>query len=408
MRFIFIILCSLLACSAQANETRHIKQVKIEIPHDYLNRSPTIDVYLKGKGPFKFLLDTGSSTSTISPELAQELGVKPDKTSPKSSTLTIDGIKYFYFSEMTDIYLGKNKILRRSRMAINMNNNANAKDGTIGLSTLFEAKIANDPDNARLTITLDGHKIACDPLKENSKCKFSFYDMPRIDVKLGGKKVEMLLDTGYGGKAPFVLFKSNFTNRIWTEYKHVLNKERSAAISDLPIGRAFTKDFVFNGTKECFADFYIKHPKDNSTKLAETVGTIGWWVIKDVAFEYDAKTRKLSYPHGACPYERINMIGIGARALLDDGDQAYIHNIIGGSPADIAGIVNFDILERVHLADGTVIEDLNEDFTSRLDDIMYAPEGTVVRFDVVREGKIVTIPVTSKGPFFLNLGDITK
>lgn len=404
---LFLIFCPLMACSAHSKEIKLAQKTKIEIRHDKLSKSPTIDVYLKGKGPFKFLLDTASTNSVISPELAQELGIEPDKSIPKSSVLLIDGIGYVYYSKMTDIYLGENKILRRSRMQISSDGIYGDKVGTIGLSTLFEAKIVNDPNNARLNIILNPNSAECDPLNTKSKCNFSYYDNPKIDVILGAEKFELLLDTGYEGSMPFILFKNNFTNRIWTKYNHVFKTERDKAISDLPYGRVFSKDFIFNGNKECFADFYIKQPKDKSPKMVENIGTIGWWVIKNVAFEFDVKTRKLSYPQGACPYKKINTNGIGAISPIEDGDRAYIHKFIVGSPVDLSGLVNFDILERVHLADGTIIEMLTEDLVmNHLDDILFSPAGTVVKFDVVRDEKIVTIPVVSKGPKFLNLDDI--
>ena len=101
------------------------------------------------------------------------------------------------------------------------------------------------------------------------------------------------------------------------------------------------------------------------------------------------------------------MIGIGAKGRsADDENIVYIYNIIVGSPADVAGIVNYDVLKRVILADGTIVDALGTEFASGVSDIMYPPEGTVVTFDVLRDGKIVTIPVVSKGPKFLNLDDI--
>lgn len=228
MRFIvfFLALWPFIACSAHSKEAKPVNEVQIVIPHGNFAKSPTVDVYLKGKGPFKFLLDTGATNSVISPVLARELGIESDKTTPKSSTLLLDGIRYFYYSEMTDIYLGKDKILRRSRMQISSGGIYGDIVGTIGLSTLYEAKIVNDPDAAQLKIILDENKTECDPIKVKSKCNFSFYDNPRIDVELGGEKFELLLDTGYEGSIPFILFKSKFTNKIWEKTNHFLKRKK--------------------------------------------------------------------------------------------------------------------------------------------------------------------------------------
>jgi predicted aspartyl protease len=41
-----------------------------------------IDVYANGRGPFQFAIDTGTSTTAISPEAAQELGIDSSPISP--------------------------------------------------------------------------------------------------------------------------------------------------------------------------------------------------------------------------------------------------------------------------------------------------------------------------------------
>ena len=38
---------------------------------------PVVGVYLDGDGPFDFLLDTGTSTTVVTPELAARLGLRP-------------------------------------------------------------------------------------------------------------------------------------------------------------------------------------------------------------------------------------------------------------------------------------------------------------------------------------------
>jgi predicted aspartyl protease len=44
-----------------------------------------VDTYLEGRGPFQFAIDTGTSTSAISPELARELGVKSAPLGPATT-----------------------------------------------------------------------------------------------------------------------------------------------------------------------------------------------------------------------------------------------------------------------------------------------------------------------------------
>ena len=65
------------------------------VPEDNLFASPTtrdhigrivVPVMLDGKGPFRFVVDTGASHCTASPQLAQALGLKPELT------VMVDGV----------------------------------------------------------------------------------------------------------------------------------------------------------------------------------------------------------------------------------------------------------------------------------------------------------------------------
>jgi predicted aspartyl protease len=55
--------------------------------HDHIGRV-VVPVTINGRGPFRFIVDTGANHSTITPGLVQVLGLKTDTTSP----MTLDGI----------------------------------------------------------------------------------------------------------------------------------------------------------------------------------------------------------------------------------------------------------------------------------------------------------------------------
>ncbi|HXM74279.1 MAG TPA: retropepsin-like aspartic protease, partial [Chthoniobacterales bacterium] len=41
-----------------------------------------VDIYANGRGPFQFAIDTGTSTTAITPELAKQLGIKSSPIGP--------------------------------------------------------------------------------------------------------------------------------------------------------------------------------------------------------------------------------------------------------------------------------------------------------------------------------------
>src|SRR5689334_18038270 len=47
----------------------------VEVPMGSLAGRPTVDVMIAGKGPFRFLVDSGAGTTVINQDLAQELGL---------------------------------------------------------------------------------------------------------------------------------------------------------------------------------------------------------------------------------------------------------------------------------------------------------------------------------------------
>lgn len=55
--------------------------------HDHIGRV-VVPVKINGRGPYRFIVDTGANHSTISPELVRELGLKIDS----ESLVTLDGI----------------------------------------------------------------------------------------------------------------------------------------------------------------------------------------------------------------------------------------------------------------------------------------------------------------------------
>lgn len=55
--------------------------------HDHIGRV-VVPVKINGRGPYRFIVDTGANHSTISPELVRELGLKTDS----EALVTLDGI----------------------------------------------------------------------------------------------------------------------------------------------------------------------------------------------------------------------------------------------------------------------------------------------------------------------------
>lgn len=65
--------------SSGSEKLKNFKGELISIPLDLNTKRPVLLVAINGKGPFKFIFDTGSSEHVIDQDLAQSLGFMPDQ-----------------------------------------------------------------------------------------------------------------------------------------------------------------------------------------------------------------------------------------------------------------------------------------------------------------------------------------
>jgi predicted aspartyl protease len=79
-------------CEIRFDEPRRIERLgrsaKAEVPMRLASLAKPlllVDVHANGHGPFQFAIDTGTSTTAIAPELAQQLGLKASPVGPLTS-----------------------------------------------------------------------------------------------------------------------------------------------------------------------------------------------------------------------------------------------------------------------------------------------------------------------------------
>ena len=79
---LFLLIGLSLCGACQAQDSDVAEMVTLTLPHSPIGESPSVDVYIEGKGPYAFVLDTGAVRSYITTELAYELGlgIEPERT----------------------------------------------------------------------------------------------------------------------------------------------------------------------------------------------------------------------------------------------------------------------------------------------------------------------------------------
>jgi predicted aspartyl protease len=113
-----------------------------------------IDVHLNGRGPFQFAIDTGTSTTAITPELAKQLGVE---TSPVGAGTTGGAPVDFHAGSLQSFQLGGAKIDNMAVVVADffemLSSAIGAKlDGILGYNFLRNYKVVIDYPGEMLTL----------------------------------------------------------------------------------------------------------------------------------------------------------------------------------------------------------------------------------------------------------------
>ena len=187
-----------LEAKARPKQTTVAQPVEVEMKTAF--GRPEIEVMIDGKGPFKFLVDSGAGSTVINSDLAEELGLEVvgataigDPINPEAikanivavPSLEIGGAKFEDFQAASwnhqDLLKGKGDDLPR---------------GVIGFPTFADVLLTFDYVDGKL-------RIASGELpKADGKTVLAYeapMGIPELTLKIGGVDVASHLDTGSGG-----------------------------------------------------------------------------------------------------------------------------------------------------------------------------------------------------------------
>ncbi|MEP7272206.1 MAG: aspartyl protease family protein [Acidobacteriota bacterium] len=125
---------------------------------ELLQNRPFVKVMINGKGPFRFVIDTGASLSVLSDSAAQKLGIKPVARGGMARAVGGSGSFPIIYGLLDSLEIGGTRIetvpvyIRTVHSAPEVPENARA-DGYVGLSVLSSFEISIDYMNK--TVKLD-------------------------------------------------------------------------------------------------------------------------------------------------------------------------------------------------------------------------------------------------------------
>jgi len=138
------------------------------VSFDLVNHRPFINVMVNGKGPLRFVIDTGASLSVISDKAAGRLGIKPVARGGNARAVGGSGIFPIIYGLLDSITIGEARIeaipvyIRTIHAAPEMPESEKA-DGYIGLSVLANYGVTLDYQAKQMT--LDRSAVREEPAK---------------------------------------------------------------------------------------------------------------------------------------------------------------------------------------------------------------------------------------------------
>lgn len=199
MRFAFPVLAALLAAPAPAQEVAptaagepQIELIEqIDLDQDRTERM-TVPVRIEGRGPFSFIVDTGSERTVISRELAEELGLDPGRTATVYSMTEVSRIGTVVIPELE---VGRRTVSDIHAPALDRRDLG--AEGLLGLDSLQSQRVVLDFVRGEMTVAPSRREEGRWPegtIVVNARSRYGHLML--VDASFDGERIYVIVDTG--------------------------------------------------------------------------------------------------------------------------------------------------------------------------------------------------------------------
>ena len=151
-------------------------------------------VMVNGRGPFRFVLDTGANRSVLSPRVTDDLGLTPSLDAP-IQVHGVTGTAVLPTVLVGEIRAGNLSVVRSKRMPVLSGPVLAGADGILGIEGLSRSRIDIDFENGTVTIArsrgipaAEGMRVVPVTLRHRG--------LLVADARVGGVQVKAIIDTG--------------------------------------------------------------------------------------------------------------------------------------------------------------------------------------------------------------------
>lgn len=342
--FALLVLCASVTSVASASDIQQSRPLPLSV----IDNRPFVDVQVDGKGPFAFILDTGSSSSTISTALAEKLKLVP----MSAGTGTGAGEKPVSFDNvhLNDLTVGPFSVGALDIPAMDTTQLSQVIgfqhfDGVLGTELFRKYVVTLDAARKQVIIQpQDQFK----PAEGAISIPFSLdeNDMPLVEASIDGTKGSFQIDTGdrfsltlFGGfwRAHQLDMKMGTTVEAMTGYggggpiRGIIGRPARFSIGDVSVSAPVTR---------------LSLQKAGAFTKGDRAGSIGMGILKRfaVSFDYDHRVMWLSKSAGfdaPDQYDRSGMwLGLSGRNLR-------VIDVVDNGPAAKAGVHAGDVVMKV-------------------------------------------------------------
>ena len=256
----------------------------------------TVPVSVSGRGPFEFLVDTGSERTVISRELASQLQLSSGRAAILHSVMGANDVTTVHIPHLK---VSSNVISVTDAPALSASNIG--ADGMLGIDSLRSQRVLFDFTTKTMSITpssqpaerMDGDTIVVRARTRNGRLIFT-------QAKIDGRKVSVIVDTGSEVTIANMALQKMLTKRGHSllpdsvMIESVTGEQMNAAVARVPeieLGGVKLKDLSV-----AFADAHIFRQLDLDEKPALLLGMNAMKAFDRISIDFAKKKVRFVLP----------------------------------------------------------------------------------------------------------------
>jgi predicted aspartyl protease len=270
----------------------------------------TVDVSVGGRGPYRFLVDTGSERTVISRQLANRLQLETGKAAVLHSVVGVNDVDTVFIPHLR---VSNNIISVVDAPALEASNIG--ADGMLGIDSLRSQRVLFDFKANTMSITpserpmerLDGQTIVVRARSRHGRLIFS-------EAKIDGQKVTVIIDTGSQVTIGNMALQRNLMKRgMWSvpnavTIESVTGEKLNARVTmlkKLELGNVHLDDLAV-----AFADAHIFKQLDLRNKPALLLGMNAMRAFDRISIDFQSKKVRFVMP-GTSMRPTLRLAGAG-------------------------------------------------------------------------------------------------